>query len=197
MAVTYKNVLAKGILLDRVFAIRYRAYFSDGYIKPRFDKKFSDVYDTKPNCTSFLTYQNNLLVGSIRSCLYKPNTLDTAPILGVFTKELEEISNSVFIEPNKFVIDPSFKGRFGARARYSVFKNIADSAVKNRAKYLVAAVRKEHIRFYQSLYFNPMSSPKSYPDLSFDVILVVCNRVDLFVKKINKALAIATVTDNV
>ncbi len=182
----YHNVVARGPMLDRVYSMRYRSYSEEGYIDRCPSRKFMDEYDATPNCTSFLTYYGKKTIGSIRSCLYTPWDKLQIPVMDVFEEELAQTVgyNNVMIEANKFVVDPSFQNQGGVRARFSIYKNIADEIVENRAKYLVAGIRTEHIKFYKMLKFQPASDIKSYPHLKFKTLLVVCEDVDAFCDRI-------------
>ncbi|VUD56541.1 hypothetical protein TDB9533_02197 [Thalassocella blandensis] len=183
----YYSLEAKGPLIDRVYSMRYRSYSADDYISKCETKKFMDEYDPMPNCTSYLTYFEKKAIGSIRSCIFDPKCeINRVPVMDVFESELGDIVgyDKTFIEANKFVIDPSFQRKGGVKARFSIYKNIADSILENNAKYLVAGIRPEHIKFYRMLNFKPMSDVKSYPHLKFLTLLVVCEDVMGFVDRI-------------
>lgn len=176
----YHSVEAKGPMLDRVYSMRYRSYSADEYIDKCSSRKFMDEYDPLPNCTSYLTYFNNRAIGSIRSCLFDPNSeINRVPVMDVFEKELGDIVgyDKRFIETNKFVVDPSFQRKGGVKARFSIYKNIIDTMLENKAEYLVAGIRPEHIKFYKMLNFIPVSDIRSYPHLKFKTLLVVCEDV--------------------
>ena len=182
----YYSIAAKGPMLDRVYSMRYRSYSAENYIEENSSHKFMDEYDAKKNCTSFLTYYESKPIGSIRSCVYQPELQNTVPVMEVFGDELGASIGygSTFIEANKFVIDPTFQNRGGVRARFSVYENIAQSTILHDAKYLVAGIRTEHIKFYKALHFELASNEKSYPHLSFKTVLVICSDVDAFRNKI-------------
>ncbi|MFL0802236.1 MAG: hypothetical protein K6L81_00840 [Agarilytica sp.] len=166
--------------------MRYRSYSEEEYIDKCSSEKFMDEYDPMPNCTSYLTYCGKKTIGSIRSCVFDPIEKLSIPVMDVFD---EEIRTNVgyehtMIEANKFVVDPSFQKQGGVRARFSIYKNIADEIVDRNAKYLVAAIRTEHIKFYKMLNFEQASDIKSYPHLNFQTLFVVCENVDGFCDKI-------------
>jgi hypothetical protein len=182
----YYSIVAKGPMLDRVYSMRYRGYSAENYIEENSSHKFIDEYDAKPNGTCYLTYCGKKLMGTIRTCVYTPEIGLRIPIMDVFEDELKSSIglNSTFVEPNKFVIDPSFQTKGGVRARFSVLSNIVDSADKHNAKYLVAGIRSEHIKFYKGLHFEVASGLKAYPHLSFKTVLVIVSDVDAFRNKI-------------
>ncbi len=65
-------------------------------------------------------------------------------------------------------------------AKFNVYNNIACAANETTAKYIIAAVRSAHIKFYKRLFFSPISEEKSYPHLKFKTILLVCDNVKGF-----------------
>lgn len=182
----YHSVRAIGPMLDRVYSMRYRSYSGGEYIDRCSSEKFMDEYDSTPNCTSYLTYSGKKTIGSIRSCVYNPDEKLKIPVMDVFERELSESVgfDNVVIEANKFVVDPEFQAKGGVRARFNIYKNIADEIVEKNAKFLVAGIREEHVRFYKMLKFEPASDLKSYPHLNFKTLLVVCTDVSGFCEKI-------------
>ena len=196
----YYSTVARGSMLDTVYSMRYASYSAENYIEKNSSRKFMDEYDSMPNCTSYLTYFGKKAIGSIRSCIYKPEEQLSIPVINVFEEELKNSVSfdNVIIEANKFVIDLSFQKHGGVKARLSIFRNIANSLLENKAKYLVAGVRSAHIKFHKSLYFEPASEIKVYPHLKFKTVLVICKNVSAFCEKIyskmecielNKAIA--------
>ena len=176
---SYRSIEARGPMLDRVYSMRYKSYSNEEYIDKNDSMKFMDQYDAMPNCKSFLTYQGDNAIGSIRSCIYDPQENLPIPVMEVFDDELREATgyNDIMIEANKFVVDPTFQKSGGVRARFNVYKNIVDTIIDNNAKYLVACIRTEHIKFYKMLHFNPASEIKSYPHLKFKTLLVICDDI--------------------
>ncbi len=182
----YYSIAAKGPMLDRVYSMRYRSYSAKDYIEKNSSHKFMDEYDAKPNCTSFLTYYKDKAFGSVRTCSFNPELNNIVPVMEVFGKEIDESIGygSTFIEANKLVIDPSFQDKAGVVARLNVYENIVNSIVAHDAKYLVAGIRTEHIKFYKFLHFEILSEERSYPHLSFKTVLAICPDVNAFRDKI-------------
>ena len=176
IAYQYTSVKADGRLLDDVCALRYESYIADNYIEPNDTKRFFDEYDHQPNCQSFLTYCNGDVVGTLRACVYQPGSENIVPAMEIYTPEIQaEIGlDQPFIESNKFVIAPAFQRRGGTRARLGLMKNIVNTAIANKAKTIVTAVRPEHTRFYKYFSFIPISGPKQYPHLKFEAVLMAC-----------------------
>lgn len=178
----YYSIEARGPMLDRVFDIRYRSYYSGNYIDAKDSMRFMDEYDPMPGSKSFLTYAAGKLIGSIRSCVYKPNVFVRIPIFDVFEREISESvgKEHTLVEANKFVVAPEYQKKGGLRARFSIYRNIADTVIKENASALVAGVREEHIKFYKALHFKPVTDARSYPHLNFKTVLMACRDVNSF-----------------
>ncbi len=172
----YSSVLADGPLRDTVFELRYRAYIAENYIEPNVTMRFFDEFDQQQNCFSYLAYSGDELLGSIRSCVYRPDVSLEIPVMEVFREELglEVGYDKPFVEANKFVVSPEFQRRGGIRARFQLYRNIVETAIVEDADRIVVAVRPEHVKFYKMLYFSPISAIKSYPHLKFKTVLLAC-----------------------
>ncbi len=177
---SYSSLKAQGKLLDHVYSVRYRSYIADDYIEPNNTRRFFDEFDHQENAQSFLTYCNDELVGSIRSCVFTPKLDMDVPVMEIFDKELRsEVGyENPFVESNKFVIAPEYQRRGGIRARFNMFRNIVNSAKESGANTIVTAVRPEHINFYKMFFFSLISETKSYPHLKFKTVLLACYNVD-------------------
>ncbi|MCG8416537.1 MAG: hypothetical protein MJE77_01180 [Proteobacteria bacterium] len=162
--------------------MRYLSYSADDYIEKNDAKIFRDEFDLKPNCQSYLTYYEGTAIGSIRSCTYQPGKEYDIPVFDVFINEIKDSIGlaDTIIEANKFVVDPAFRKRGGAQARFSIYKNITDSIDDNDAKYLVAGVRAEHVKFYRLLNFEQASEERAYPHVNFKTVLMICKDVQAF-----------------
>lgn len=172
----YTSVLADGPLRDTVFELRYRAYIAENYIEANATMRFFDEFDHQQNCFSYLAYSGEELLGSIRSCVYRPKESLPIPVMEVFHDELgSEVGyDRSFVEANKFVVSPEFQRRGGIRARFQLYRNIVETAIIEEADRIVVAVRPEHVKFYKMLYFSPISDIKSYPHLKFKTVLLAC-----------------------
>lgn len=178
----YYSIVAKGPMLDRVYSMRYRSYSAKDYIDQNPSLKFMDEYDAKSNCTSYLTYYKGKPFGSVRTCTFDPKLGNMVPVMEVFDTEIKQTIgyDSKFIEANKLVIDPAFQDKGGVVARLNVYENIVNSIVSHDAKYLIAGIRTEHIKFYKFLHFEVASEEKSYPHLSFKTVFAICHDVNAF-----------------
>src|SRR6478735_5452039 len=111
----YYSVIAKGPMLDRVYSMRYKSYSAEGYIEENSSLKFIDEYDDKSNSVCFLAYQQTKAIGSMRACVYNPTEKLMIPVMEVFDNEIRDNVgyDSIFVEMNKFVIDPTFQRKGG------------------------------------------------------------------------------------
>lgn len=175
----YYSIVAKGPLLDRVYSMRYRSYSAEGYIEKNSSLKFIDEYDDKPNSVCFLAYQQTKAIGSMRACVYDPSEKSMIPVMEVFDTELRDNVgyDNIFVEMNKFVIDPSFQRKGGMHARLMLMGSVLSESLNRKASAVVVAVRMEHIRFYQLFGGKVISDVKSYPHLSFKTVLMVCTEL--------------------
>jgi len=175
----YYSIVAKGPMLDRVYSMRYRSYSAENYIEENSAHKFIDEYDAKPNSTCFLAYCRQKLIGSIRACVFNAEEGNSIPILEVFENEIRDSIglNNVIVEPNKFVVDPTFQRSGGVKARFVLLGAAVEHAIQKNATAIVVAVRPEHIKFYKMFGGTLASDAKLYPHLSFETVLMVCTDI--------------------
>lgn len=176
----YSSIKAHGPLLDYVFSVRYDSYSADNYIEKNASRRFMDEFDGTPNCHSFLVYCRKKLIGSIRSCVYNPEQDYRIPVMDVFEQELKENvgMDGVVVEANKFVVHPEFQRQGGVKARFSIYRNVIESAIREKARCIVVAVRPAHVKFYRMFHMYPMSDAKSYPHLNFQTVLMACHDIE-------------------
>lgn len=179
-APSYRSIKAYGPLLDHVFSLRYESYSAEDYIEKNVSRRFMDEFDGTPNCDSFLVYFKKKLIGSIRSCIYSPDKEHRIPVMDVFERELkEEVGmDKTMIEANKFVVHPDFQRQGGVKARFTIYRNIIESAIREKANCIVVAVRPAHVKFYRMFYMEPVSDAKSYPHLNFQTVLMACHDIE-------------------
>ncbi|MDO6461094.1 GNAT family N-acetyltransferase [Granulosicoccaceae sp. 1_MG-2023] len=176
----YHYCTARDGRLDEVFALRYRAYFEQGYIGENPRRRFFDDFDYEPNCRSFLTYFGEQPVGSIRTCLWTPQQRLDIPAMEIFDEEIRrEVGyGQRIMETNKFVVSPEFQRRGGIAARFSIYRSALDVVHEEQVEVVVIAVREEHIDFYRLLGFKQISDLRSYPHLNFNTALLACYDLD-------------------
>ncbi len=176
----YRSIRAYGPLLDNVFSIRYESYSAEDYIEKNSARRFMDEYDGTPNCDSFLIYFNKKLIGSIRSCVYTPGKSQTIPVMGMYREELERDVglDQTIVEANRFVVHPDFQRLGGVKARFSIYRNIIESAIREKARCVVVAVRPAHVKFYRMFHLTPISDAKLYHHVHFKTVLMACHDIE-------------------
>lgn len=187
----YHNIRAYGPYLNTVFKMRYESYREKGYIDQHTTRQFYDEFDSENNCTSYLTFYQGRAIATIRSCMYTSDTDQSIPIFEVFKDEIKyNIGlDSPMVEANKFVMAPHFQRRGGVKARFMIYANVINAALDLGAKYLVAAVREEHIAYNTALFgFKLISKPRAYPHLKFKTALMICDDVPNMRKRLDTKL---------
>jgi hypothetical protein len=170
----YHTIVANGAMLDVVYAMRYRSYGEAGYIEENPLLKFADEYDGQSNVTSFLLHRRGEAVGSMRTCVFDPRDRMPVPAMDVFDDEIRHSIgyDNVFVEVNKFVIEPSFQRRGGVRMRLMLIGTVIEEAVRKGASNILLAVRPAHVGFYEMLGCVLLSGAKAYPHLAFETVLM-------------------------
>jgi|GEM_PF-1983505 len=178
--VQYHSIRANGPMMDSVFALRYKSYSADNYIEKNSSERFMDEFDGRKNCTSYLTYYDKKLIGSIRLCVYQPHDGSTIPTVQMYEEEIAKHIglDKTLIEANRFVVHPDFQRKGGIQARFSIYKNIITETDNAKAACVLAAVREEHVRFYKLVNFVPISDLKTYHRCKFKTILMACFDLD-------------------
>lgn len=157
--------------------MRYKAYLDNSSIRHNSEQIFYDRYDLRKNCHSKIEYIDGKPVAAIRACVFDPKQTDNdIPVMEIFSKEIKSFANEndILVETNKFVIHPMHQAKT-IRLKFKLFSFIYDLALKKKASFIISAVREEHIRFYQSMNFHPVSSAKKYPGLNFKTTLLMNN----------------------
>lgn len=177
----YSNIEAKGPLLDKVYSLRYQSYRTKEFINEDSSGLFIDKYDQLGNSRSFLTYQGDKLIGSIRCSHYTPEERKPTPVMEIFHDEIAQYVglNRSFIEVNRFVVHPDVQNINSIRVRFNIFKNVVDEVDRTGVDCVIIGVRPEHVRFYQSIFSNVVTgNQKTYPMTNFQSILLACFDID-------------------
>jgi acyl-CoA synthetase (AMP-forming)/AMP-acid ligase II/acyl carrier protein len=155
------------------FRLRYAAYAGKGYIPPTSDEEFSDEYDDQPNCSTFLIQRAESLIGSIRTCVYLgTDGWNLIPALDTFRDDIGEFTVQCpppWVEANRFVLSP---GETAVEIKWALFGAVAEVADKHQCRQILAAVRPEHVRFYESLGFRTVSQERKYHKVAFTAVLL-------------------------
>src|SRR5690606_19108467 len=97
-----------------------------------------------------------------------------------FEQELKENvgMDAEVVEENKLVVDSEYQREGGVKARFSIYRNVIESAIREKARCIVVAVRPAHVKFYRMFHMYPMSDAKSYPHLNFQTVLMACHDIE-------------------
>jgi hypothetical protein len=158
-------------------AIRYRAYSSCGAIAPREDGLFTDLYDQRPNCSTYLLLERDEPIASIRACVYGAGFgRRPIPAFEVYRDAIEaELGlDRTIVESNRFVFAPEYR-RHSLIPKLHLFRNIASTALLHNADFIITAVRSKHEDFYSKLAFRPISDERTYPGLVVPMVLLACD----------------------
>ena len=161
--------------------LRYIAYKNVNAINENAQEEFTDKYDLLVNSNTCLIYEGNAPVASVRACVYsKERTFMQLPSFEVYRNEIEkEIGlDKTIIESNRFVIHPE---KVDSKQLFKIpFRFIILNALKFNSDYITAAVRPKHIPLYKRFFgFEPISSPKRYPGLNVEMILMMADCTNL------------------
>lgn len=182
--------------LSEAFQLRYRAYRNVGAIDENAEALFRDQYDLMPNSQTGIVYEENVAVASVRACIYSPeHQFLQVPGLEVYRDDIDKSIglDKVIIESNRLVIDPA---KVDSKELFKIpFRFIILHALKFNADYVMAAVRAKHVPVYQRfLGMHSVSTPKKYPGINVDMIMMVADCGDTLTRLMNKE-AIFNVTE--
>lgn len=158
------------------YNLRYRAYRSVDAIPVNSNEIFTDKYDQQDNVRTYLIWHEGRPVASVRSLTWSSyyNWAPTDSIV-FFKNEIEQnigLETAVF-EPNRYVVDPEFKGRKSLTAQMFMFRVIAIGSEVDNCKYVITAVRPRHASFYKRfMNFEPISEAISIEQVTFPIQLL-------------------------
>ena len=160
--------------LSNAFKLRYLAYKNVNAIDENQDEKFTDKYDLLENSKTCAIYEDEELVASIRACVYSPeHNFMHLPAFEVYKDDIErEIGlDKVFIESNRFVIDPK---KIDSKDLFKIpFRFIMLNALKFNSDYVLSAVRAKHVPLYKRfLGMEPISAAKKYPGINVEMLML-------------------------
>ena len=160
-----------------IYRFRYEAYRREKVIEPRPSGMFTDYYDTLPNCWTFGIRWQEELVASIRLHVISPRERK-GPALDVFPDIIGPMVDAGYtvIDPTRFVTANMAMLRIPELA-YITLRVPSMASLVFDAKYCLATVREEHIRFYKrALNAVQLCEPRPYPELRYRICVM---RVDV------------------
>lgn len=158
------------------YNLRYRAYENVEAIRPNAQETFSDQYDSQENVRTYLIWHEGQPVASVRSLTWSA-AYDWTPTDStvLFKKEIDQNIGleTPVLESNRYVVDPSFKGRKSLIAQMLMFRVQSIGAQVDQCQYVITAVRPRHASFYKRfMNFEPISEPISVDNVSFPIQLL-------------------------
>jgi N-acyl-L-homoserine lactone synthetase len=161
---------------EAIFRLRYRAYLSEGTIKPSFAQSFTDPYDETDNVWLLGLYLDGELASSIRLHVASAEHPEF-PSRKVFADVLEPelASGKIIIDPTRFVTDKQHS-RANPGLHYATTRLAWLAAEHFGAAHLLAAVRVEHQAFYRRTFNHDLiGEARPYPLLTQPISLMTVN----------------------
>lgn len=158
---------------EAIYRLRYDAYLKEGAIAPNPEQRVTDRFDDLENSWIFGIYYEGALASSIRISVASPEYPDT-PSMGVFPDLLEPelAQGKVFVDPTRFVADPSRAKRF-PELPYMTLRLAYVACSYFHADVGLATVRTEHQGFYRRMFMHQaLSEPRLYPGLIKPICLM-------------------------
>jgi N-acyl-L-homoserine lactone synthetase len=161
---------------EAIFRLRYRAYLSEGAIKPSFTQTFTDPYDDSDNVWLLGLYLDGELASSMRLHVASAAHPDF-PSRKVFAEQLEPelAAGKIIVDPTRFVIDRHLS-RAHPGLPYATVRLGWLAAEHFAAAHLLAAVRVEHQAFYRRTFDHRLiAEARPYPLLAQPISLMTVN----------------------
>ena len=158
---------------EAIFRLRYRAYLSEGAIKPSFARTFTDSDDDADNVWLLGLYLDGELASSIRLHVASA-ALPNFPSHKVFAEVLEPelAAGKVIVDPTRFVTDKRHS-RDNPGLPYATVRLAWLAAEHFGAAHLLAAVRVEHQAFYRRTFNHHLiGEARPYPLLAQPISLM-------------------------
>ena len=164
-------------LRDEVYALRYRAYLSEGAIPPNAAQRFEDVYDSQTNHILWALTEHEKVIGSIRTTWFDPEQPHLGmPELHGYREDVaaQVPSGARLFSGNRFVTDPARTDRDALFAMLLLRHHVM-AAAHGRCEWALAAVRGNHVPFYRRvLRLRQISEARLYPGLTSQMYLTAC-----------------------
>ena len=161
---------------EAIYRLRYRAYFREGAIEARADRRLTDKFDDLPNSWIFGVYFDGQLASSIRISVATQDNPRT-PAVDAFGDLLEpELARGkTIVDPNRFVADPLRDDKFPELPYLTVRLGYVACAYFN-ADIGTATVRREHQAFYRRVFLqHALCAPRPYPTLTKPLALMAAD----------------------
>lgn len=143
-----------------VFHLRYKAYAARPHDN-RPSKAFLDIYDYYTNCKSFLLFDRDVPIGSIRSCIYLDDSQwNSVPALELFRREIDsEIGlREKFIEINRFALP--YVSALARTSHGMLLRAAITEGIAHKCTFVVMVVNDKSKDLWRRLGFQTYSAAK-------------------------------------
>lgn len=162
------------------FRLRHLCYTSKGYIDVRADGEFHDEFDTRPDNTTIVIYDEDRPIGSVRVCTMEPQArrrkVAHLPVAHVFPQDVAALlgERRRAVEINRLVCDPAHDQSLGL---VFILMRMADFVIRRHdPDFVTSCVRSNHVGFYKRLKFEQLAGPRLYTGLKFMTTFMAARR---------------------
>jgi len=153
--------------LAQIYALRYRAYLSNGSIDENSDNSFSDAHDRSGKNLIYSVWLNSTILGSIRFCFSPLNSQGSElPEFSTYDKGISSLVSTemLSVSGNRFVIEPEIEAPNTVVSYLLAAQFHAAFSIKAHVAF--AAVREEQVKFYKRFMgFQSTGISAIYPGL--------------------------------
>ncbi len=187
-----RNLTAKVVVSEEErnasYRIRYRSYHPHGFVPDKEDGLFCDAYDVRGYATSFVIYENEEAIATLRLCRSDAeggaSLEDTIPCAETFGPEIMQIRNDLILkgrsptiaEVTRLAKIPEVCA--DNTITLALFKMLKYLAMSSKAEIVLVAVRFPHIKFYRRLGFRILEAPRVVEQYNTSLALMGCERGD-------------------
>ena len=132
-----------------------------------------DEWDDAPESNSYLLSKKDGLVGTIRGTLnFARSRWQSIPDYPYFEQELRSMFRTErAVEANRLLTAPDDRGN-GTRRLLALMQNVTAMADEHRCRYILAAARAHHTRFYFEMGFVQVTEAREFPSWLFPLVLL-------------------------
>ena len=164
------------------YALRYRSYYSQGFIPANDTGLFADHFDEAPNTRTVVVYAEGTAVGSVRTCLLRRGPGSLSPARHAYPEEVENLlvnsgperSGWDGLEVNRMVRAPEAADDQGLV--FMLYRLAGRLAISAGFRVVVSCARRNHLPFYRRMRFTQAGELKTYPGLSCPMVLLQSSR---------------------
>ncbi|WP_372720624.1 hypothetical protein [Novipirellula sp.] len=142
-----------------------------------------DKYDADDNSTSYLLYQEDRPVGTLRASIYASELQwRRVPAMDFFMPAITQSfhNDDPMVQSSQFAILPPGRSKTWL-PNASLFQILVDTASRYEAHWIISIIRDRpsQLKFYGRLGFRPISSPQWFPPVNRMCVLM-CAPIDTF-----------------